>query len=228
MTLILRLDTSPRVKGAYSRHLGDRFIEEWINRRSDMRLIARDIGCPLPCASGGWHDPRICFDMAKKQCTPCNHRKTLSAGIYAEVDAAEVIVITAPLGVDGVPAALTEWCDHVAQANSSCASGPFGRRYARNAMLMGKMIVLLSAWEEGRWSDRDRASLPHLNVETRPLGASVIHHMHIARSGMCQEAQALSGVTAAGVLEDLVARFAHPRSHAESVVTASACSAQVA
>ncbi|ABF63931.1 Acyl carrier protein phosphodiesterase [Ruegeria sp. TM1040] len=228
MTLILRLDTSPRVKGAYSRHLGDRFIEEWINRRSDMRLIARDIGCPSPSAPGGLHDPRLCFDTAKKQYIPCNHRKRLSAGIYAEVDAAEVIVITAPLGVDGVPAALTEWCDHVAQAQSRRASGPFGRRYARNAMLMGKMIVLLSAWEEDLWSDRDGASLPHLNVETRPLGASVIHHMHIARSGMGHEAQALSRFTAAGVLEDLVARFAHPRSHAESVVTASACSAQVA
>jgi len=228
MTLILRLDSSPRVKGAYSRHLGDRFIEEWINRRSDMRLIARDIGCPSPCAPGGWRDPRMRFDTANNQYTPCTHRKTFFAGIYAEVDAAEVIVITAPLGVDGVPAALTDWCDHVAQSHSRRASGPFVRRYTRNAMLMGKTIVLLSAWEEDRWSDRDGASLPDLNVETRPLGASVIHHMHIARSGMCHEAQALSRVTAAGVLEDLVARFAHPRSHAESVVTASACSAQVA
>jgi FMN-dependent NADH-azoreductase len=68
MKKILRIDVSARTKRSLTRELSQRFIDEWLKRRSLDRIITRDIGLnPPPVISEDWIASVFTPDKARTQ-----------------------------------------------------------------------------------------------------------------------------------------------------------------
>ncbi len=119
MTHILQLDVSARpgfagkdLHGSHSRHLSQRFVRQWLGKRGQDTLCYRDIGQQPPSI--------ISHDWIAASFTPDDKREpwmhdTLaeSEQLVAELIAADVLVIAAPLYNFGMPAALKAWIDQI-------------------------------------------------------------------------------------------------------------------
>lgn len=119
MTQLLHLDASARPglagrdeHGSHSRHLGHRFVSQWLARRAQDSVTYRDIGQNPPSFTS--------HDWIASSFTPEERREpwmkeTLieSDQLVDELIAADVLVIGTPLYNFGMPAALKAWIDQI-------------------------------------------------------------------------------------------------------------------
>ncbi len=108
MTTLLRIDSSSRLEGSFSRRFGD----ELANHLNADRTIIRDlVKNPVPhidvaAIAAFFSDPTE-HGEAEKVAT------TLSDELLKEIMAADDIIITVPMYNFGIPSALKAWIDQV-------------------------------------------------------------------------------------------------------------------
>jgi len=112
MQRILRVDSSSRVTGSQSRALGDYFESRWKGIRPDGQIVRRDLAKePIEQIRqntiAGFYSPPEAMTQELKSAT------ALSDRLIAEVQAADTLLITAPIYNFGVPAALKAWIDQI-------------------------------------------------------------------------------------------------------------------
>lgn len=136
MTHILRIDASARKQGSVSRGLTDRFIA----RFPDAQVTSRDLADAII--------PYLTEDWASGTFTPEDMRSeaqvqalALSDTLVAEVQAADVIVISTAVYNFGPPAALKAWIDQIARAGVTFQYGENGPE----GLLSGKRAVIVMA-----------------------------------------------------------------------------------
>ena len=127
MTTILRLDTS--IKGPYSvsRKLTDKIIARLAAHHPDAKIIDRDASVGLTQINGAWVG--AAYTPAADRTADQNAVLALSDVLIAELKAADVIVIGAPIYNFGVTGPLKNWIDQIARVNESfvyTATGPQG------------------------------------------------------------------------------------------------------
>ena len=163
MTTILRLDSSASGADSVTENLNNLLVETLAATNPDAAVVARDLttlpvlSAPLFAANG----------------TPAGERTpeqqdlaTLADALIAELIAADIVVIAAPLYNFGVPSAVKAWMDLVARAGTTfryTESGPQG-------LLADKTAYVVSASggvELG--TDADFAT-PHLTLFLNFLG----------------------------------------------------------
>lgn len=110
MTRILRIDSSANLKDSVTRGLTDKIVARYPNADITVRDLART---PLPQVTDTWTRARV---------TPSQERSEeqhaalkLSDELIEELEAADVIVIGAPMYNFTVPASLKAWIDLVAR-----------------------------------------------------------------------------------------------------------------
>ena len=137
MTTILRLDAS--VTGAASVTTGlNALAVETLNPNGDATVVHRDLTqLPLPTAASwgaaGTPDADRTADQAESA--------SLADALIAELEAADTVIIAAPLYNFGVPSAVKAWMDYVARAGRTFAyteQGPQG-------LLTGKRAIIVTA-----------------------------------------------------------------------------------
>lgn len=112
MTHLLHLDSSARHAGSSTRQLGRELVLGWCRRDPATTLTYRDLDAePLPFVSDSWvsaaftppelHDHELAFSLSR------------SEQLIAELVAADVLVIGAPMYNLGIPASLKAWIDQV-------------------------------------------------------------------------------------------------------------------
>jgi FMN-dependent NADH-azoreductase len=112
MTHLLHLDSSAAHDASISRQLGRELVLGWSRRDPAMVLTYRDLDAePLPFVSDTWvsaafsppeaHDHRLSFALQR------------SEQLIAELMAADVLVLGAPMYNLGIPASLKAWIDQV-------------------------------------------------------------------------------------------------------------------
>lgn len=119
MTTILRIDASSRPavdpaggEGSYSRDLADWIVASLQARDTSAQILHRDLAAdPIPHIADatikGFYTP-------KEELTDSLHAAlALSNAVIAELKAADVIVISAPIYNFAIPSALKAWIDHV-------------------------------------------------------------------------------------------------------------------
>jgi len=135
MTKILRIDSSPRLQASKSRELTDLAVAQF----DGAEVTARDISDGLPMVSQAWTEGAY-SDPSER--TPKQvDALALSDELVAEVKAADIIVIGAPMYNFSVSAALKSWCDQVARVGLTfkyTESGPVG-------LLEGKRAIVCMA-----------------------------------------------------------------------------------
>ena len=135
MTRILRIDSSPRGADSVSRRIADRAVA-----RLGGEVTARDLAAAPP--------PLLTAEMVESYFTPPAERTDAqraaiapSDAVVAELMAADVIVVSAPIWNFGVPASLKAWADLAARVGVTFRYGPDGPV----GLLEGKRAVIAVA-----------------------------------------------------------------------------------
>lgn len=149
---VLHIDSSARSgisgrdrHGSHTRRLSSRFIDRWSAARPHDALTYRDVGSTPPApVSEAWIAAAFC---------PPGRRTDAQKGLLAESDrlaaelvAANLIVVGAPMYNFGVPAQLKAWIDNVVRVGVT-----FGFDRARTGepywpmLASGKRLVILTA-----------------------------------------------------------------------------------
>lgn len=149
MTKILRIETSARKAGSFSRQL----TESIIARFPDADVTTRDLAGGLPVISEDWVGANFTPEADRSDAQ--RDVLALSDELIAEVKAADVLVIGLPIYNFSAPAAFKEWVDQIARAGvtfSYTENGPVG-------LLEGKRaIVAVASGGVPLGSDYDHAT----------------------------------------------------------------------
>lgn len=134
MTKILRIDSSARTEGSVSRQLADRYLA-----RLTGDVTTRDLAEGLPYLDATWTGAT--FTPPEARSPEQAAALALSDTLLEEFDAADLVVISAPIYNFSIPATLKTWLDHLARVGLSfhyTDNGPEG-------LLQDKKIVVLLA-----------------------------------------------------------------------------------
>lgn len=134
MTKILRIDSSARTEGSVSRQLADRYLT-----RLSGEVTTRDLANGLPYLDATWTGAT--FTPPETRSEEQKAALALSDELLAEFDAADTVVISAPIYNFTIPSTLKTWLDHLARVGVSfhyTENGPEG-------LLKDKRIVVLLA-----------------------------------------------------------------------------------
>jgi len=120
MTTILRVDASSRAAGSVSRALGDYFERVWLDHNPGDRVIRRDvatepIGHIAEQTIAGFYTPadRLTDDLRAAT--------ALSDRLIAELQAADVLLLTTPMYNFAPPSALKAWIDQIVRIGHTFA-----------------------------------------------------------------------------------------------------------
>jgi FMN-dependent NADH-azoreductase len=140
MRQILVIHSSPNLTSSVTRQITGEFIKTLAARHPGAAIVTRDLAeRPVPHideaaiaalrARGGTLAPAAEAALAR------------SDALIAELEAADFIVIGAPMYNFGIPSVLKAWIDHVARAGRTFSYGPDGPK----GLLGGKPVLVLSA-----------------------------------------------------------------------------------
>jgi FMN-dependent NADH-azoreductase len=189
MTTVLQIDASARSgrssdsrHGSHTRRLTHRFMEAWRALRPEDAVLYRDIGARPPrTVSADWIQAAFTPPAAREPWM----REVLSESdtLVAELKAADIIVIGAPMYNFGPPAQLKAWVDNIVRVGLT-----FGFDRAREGepywpMLagQGKTLVILTARGDYGYDAGGRIADLELVVATvgNPLGYLGITDLHV-------------------------------------------------
>ncbi|MGW0995248.1 FMN-dependent NADH-azoreductase [Streptomyces sp. NPDC002520] len=136
MATLLHIDSSALpAEGSASREVTQAFQENWLAQHPDGAVVYRDLAAePLPhlTAAGiaaGFADPATHDDAQRAAMAPRNE-------LAAELEAADVVLIGAPMYNLGVPSTLKAWLDHVII---------MGRTAGETSTVSGKKVVVVAS-----------------------------------------------------------------------------------
>lgn len=132
MTRLLHLDASARPgragevpHGSQTRRLTHRFVSRWQRARPEDTVTHRDLGAAPPSPiDHAW--VAAAFSEAERTQPWTKGALDESERLVAELKAADVLVIGAPLYNFGMPAALKAWVDQVVRIGLTFAVDPTG------------------------------------------------------------------------------------------------------
>jgi FMN-dependent NADH-azoreductase len=111
---ILRIDSSARYSDSITRRLGDELVRRLLQAHPGAELTARDLSGDIGFLTEGWVHANLTNPDERNQA----QGKLLADSdlLVHELDAADVIVLTAPVYNFSVPAALKAWIDMICRA----------------------------------------------------------------------------------------------------------------
>ena len=216
---VLHIDSSARSgisgrdrHGSHTRRLSWRFIDRWSAARPDDAITYRDVGSTPPApVSEAWIAAAFC---------PPERRTDAQKGLLAESDrlaaelvAAELIVVGAPMYNFGVPAQLKAWIDNVVRVGVTFGfdRGRTGEPYWP-MLSPGKRLVILTARGDYGYDAGGRLAAMNLveqglNVPLAYLGLHASDAIAIEYDEFADERLASSIATAENNVDRLVEKL---------------------
>jgi FMN-dependent NADH-azoreductase len=140
MSTLLHINSSVRSSGSVSRQLTAEFIQKWQAAHPEYKVVGRDLASqPVPHLTE--QTIGAFFTPPENRSAEQAYAVTLSDQLVAEVMAADVIVIGAPMYNFSVSSALKAWIDHIARAGVTfkyTETGPVG-------LLGGKKVIVFTS-----------------------------------------------------------------------------------
>ncbi len=181
---ILQINSSARSEGAHSTRLANTIVERLRAEHPEATLVVRDLA----------RDPHPVLDEAALQAlfTPPAERSAeqaarvaLDDALIAEIQAADAVVIGAPMYNFGVSAQLKNWIDAIARAKVTF-------RYTENGpegLLKGKRVYV-ALTRGGRYRDSAADSqVPYLRSVLGFLGMTDVRFVYAEGLAMGAEAE---------------------------------------
>jgi FMN-dependent NADH-azoreductase len=111
---ILHLSTSAKQQDSISRELAADLLDALEQRHGSVEVVHRDLAAGLPFIDANWVGAN--YTPAEERTGAQRDKLALSDELVAELDAADVVVIGAPIYNFSVPAVLKAWIDLIARA----------------------------------------------------------------------------------------------------------------
>lgn len=135
---LLRIDSSARVSSV-TRKLTDTFAQSWRRQHPQGEVVERDLSLtPMPHITDDWN---ATFGASERLTPPQRDYLSTSDMLIAEISAADVIVIGAPMYNFMISWALKAWIDQIVRLGRTVAYGPTGPR----GLLQGKKVVVITS-----------------------------------------------------------------------------------
>jgi FMN-dependent NADH-azoreductase len=200
MTKVLILDSAATGDQSVSRKLVDELVAGLSARAGGAEIVRRDIGAdPVPHL-GPQTVAAIRTGEASTEAGAA--ALALSDALIAELRAADVLVIGAPMYNFGIPSTLKAWFDHVLRARVTfryTQEGPEG-------LVTGKKAIVVES-RAGLYSEGPLASLdsqePHLRTMLGFMGITDVTFVRAEKLAMGLEAAEASLASASGQLREL-------------------------
>jgi FMN-dependent NADH-azoreductase len=202
MANILILDSSASGTASVSRKLTDGLAATIRRRHPGARIVRRDIGAdPIPHLDG---ETTSAIRGGEAETETAREAVALSDRLIAELKAADLVVIGAPMYNFGMPSTLKAWFDHVLRAGITfrySEAGPEG-------LVKGKKAVVIETrgglYSEGPGSAMDSQE-PHLRTMLGFMGLDDVTFVRAEKLGFGPEAAAAAIAAAAAELDALEA-----------------------
>ena len=156
---LLHIDSSARASSV-TRRLTARFAEEWKENHPDGEVIYRDLSATkLPLITDDWGAAHL----EESKLTP-GQRSYLSTSneLIEELQAADTVLIGAPMYNFSIPSSLKAWIDQVVRMGKTFSFGPNGRQ----GLLGKKSAVVITArggaYEKGTTNEAFDFQEPYL------------------------------------------------------------------
>ena len=180
---LLQIDSSAR-SSSITRKLTAKFVEEWKKNHPAGEVIQRDLSTTLlPHITDDWSGTHL----DPSQLTPAQ-RSYLSTSdqLIEELQAADTIVIGAPMYNFAIPSPLKAWIDQVVRMGKTFGYGPSGAR----ALLSDKKVFVITsrggAYHKGTPGEKLDFQEPYLRHILGFIGltdVTFIHAENQAREG---------------------------------------------
>ena len=177
---LLRIDSSAR-SSSVTRQLTAKFVEEWKQNHPDGEVIQRDLATTrLPHFTDHWAGTQL----EPSQLTPAQ-RNYLSTSdrLIEELQAADTIVIGAPMYNFAIPSSLKAWIDQIVRMGKTIGYGPSG---ARGLLGKKKVIVVTAragAYEKGTPTEKFDFQEPYLRHIFGFIGLTDVTFIHAENQG---------------------------------------------
>jgi FMN-dependent NADH-azoreductase len=172
---LLQIDSSART-ASVTRQLTARFAEEWKKTHPKGEVIKRDLSATaLPHITDDWS--AVYLDESKLTHA---HRAYLSTSdkLIAEVQAADAVVIGAPMYNFSIPPSLKAWIDQIVRIGKTFSYGPNGQR----GLLEMKKVVIITArggaYEKGTATEAFDFQEPYLRHILGFIGLTDVTFIH--------------------------------------------------
>lgn len=188
MSVILHVDSSVRaVFNANSQHnsiskkLARRFVAQFKEQTKIDEYIYRDVGMnPPPFITQDWigavFTPENKLTAVQQQVLACSDE------LIAEVERADIIVISSPMYNYGMPAQLKAWFDQIIRINKTFDFDLARGDKPLSPILSGKTLVIVTSsgefgFEKGGINEMHNHLVPHLRTLSKYLGVEMIHEI---------------------------------------------------
>jgi FMN-dependent NADH-azoreductase len=201
MTNVLIVDSAATGDSSVSRRL-TRELESILRGRGPVRIVHRDVGArPVPHLTA---ETTPALRGAEPQTEAARKSLALSDALIAELKAADLVVIGAPMYNFGIASTLKSWFDHVLRAGITfrySEAGPEG-------LLKGKKAVVIES-RGGLYSSGPAVALdsqePHLRTLLGFIGLDDVAFVRAEKLGFGPDQAAASIAEAVEELSGLVA-----------------------
>ena len=220
MITILHIDSSARFgasgelpHGSHTRRLTKRFLERWLTRSPGTKVVVRDVAeSPPSPVTDLWI--RAAFAKPDARSEGMTEALRESDALVDELQAADLILIGAPMYNFGVPSPLKAWIDNVVRVGRT-----FGFDRTREGvpywpmLAPGKQLVVLSARGDGGYGPGGPLANANLveasiRVPLAYIGVSDFHSVAVEWDEFGDERIAASLLAAEAEIDVLVDRLA--------------------
>ncbi|SFK07833.1 FMN-dependent NADH-azoreductase [Pseudovibrio ascidiaceicola] len=176
MTTLLQIDASIRGSesivpeyNSISRSISATFMKEWQQHKPNDTVICRDVGMhPPDHITQDWI--AAVFTAPESRSDTQNALLAQSDSLIAELEQADIIVLSTPMYNYGMPAGLKAWFDQVIRINKTFSFDLKRGDYPLEPILFGKKLVAItSSGEFGFGPGGIRESWNHLMPHIRTL-----------------------------------------------------------
>lgn len=140
MPTLLHIDSSPMLENSVTRRLTVHFVRRWHEHVPDGKVIRRDLGQSPPP-----HPDALTLEAASLPAGARSAPQQAAAAhadvLLEELEAAEVVLVGAPVYNFSVTSGLKAWFDLVSRPGRTFRYGPHGHE----GLLAGKTIVVVTA-----------------------------------------------------------------------------------
>ncbi len=135
---LLRIDSSAR-SSSVTRQLTTKFVEEWKKNHPAGEVIQRDLATTvLPHITDHW----AAAYLEPSQLTPAQRNYLATSDqLIEELQAADTVVVGAPMYNFAIPSSLKAWIDQIVRMGKTFGYGPSGAR----GLLANKRVIVVTS-----------------------------------------------------------------------------------
>jgi FMN-dependent NADH-azoreductase len=172
---LIQIDSSARTSSV-TRRLTAKFAEEWRKNHPDGVVIQRDLSATvIPLITDDWNATHL----EQSKLTPAQQSYlSTSDELIEELEAADTVVIGAPMYNFTIPSSLKAWIDQIVRLGKTVGYGPNGPQ----GLLAKKKVVIItfrgSAYEKGTAREAFDFQEPYLRHVLGFIGLTDVTFIH--------------------------------------------------